>query len=147
MVHTVLIKDYVPRGTTSDETGRLTFELNGRVYHAACLADPHLADGLLVPGQMYPVTLLVQAEGSVEYVDPGTPALEVRQEHEAGDKVSATGRTWDSVDHQLIALDSDPAVGVRLNLPQTATDYRGGSWLSATGILCADLPPDEHDHE
>jgi len=147
MVHTVQITHYQPRGTDGDKPGRLTFVLEGRTFHAACLADPHLAEGLLEPGQSYPVSLIVQAEGTVEYADPGTPALEVRDAHESGDRVVVTGRTWDSVDHQVINLDSAPSVGLRLNLPQTATDYRGGSWLTATGILCVDLPPEEHDHE
>jgi hypothetical protein len=148
MVHTVQIKEYVPRGSgDGDSPGRLTFTLGDKTYHAACFADPELAKGLLDPGNTYPVTLLVHAEGTVEYADPGTPSLEVKQSREEGDKVVVVGRTWEGVDHQVIKLDSDPGVGLRLNLPQTATDYRGGSWLSAEGTLCVDLPPEEHDHE
>jgi hypothetical protein len=142
MVHTVEILEYVPAGAAP---GRLTFRLGGVVYNARCHADPALADGLLVEGQSYPVALTVEAQGSVEYANPGEPSLKVQQADKAGDRVHATGRTWDSMDHQIIKLDANPTVGVRLNLPQTATDYRGGSWLAATGVLCADLPPEEHD--
>lgn len=142
MVHTVNILKYAPAG---NGPGRLQFELEGRKFNARCVADPALADGLLVEGSSYPVALIVEAEGKVEYANPGEPALEVTQASEAGDHVRAVGRTWDSMDHQVIKLDAQPTVGVKLNLPQTATDYRGGSWLSATGVLCADLPPEEHD--
>lgn len=142
MVHTVNILKYVAAGAGP---GSLKFELDGATYHARCDADPALADGLLVEGSSYPVALTIEAEGKVEYANPGQPALEVLQSSEAGDKVQAVGRTWDSMDHQVIKLDAQPTVGVKLNLPQTATDYRGGSWLSATGVLCADLPPEEHD--
>ncbi len=142
MVHTVSILGYVPR---SSQPGRLHFSLDGTSYHATCYADPQLADGLLVVGSTYPIALTVHAEGKVEYVNPGTPGLEIAEKLETGDRVRAVGRTWDVIDHQTIKLDSEPTVGVRLNLPQTATDYRGGSWLSATGVLCADLPPEDHD--
>lgn len=142
MVHTVSIQEYQPAGTSP---GCITFALAGRVYHAKCYADPALADGLLVVGSEYPIALTVEADGKVEYCDPGTEKLEVLKPDPSGDHVRATGRTWDSMGHQVIKLDANPSLGVRLNLPQTATDYRGGSWLVASGVLCADLPPEEHD--
>lgn len=142
MVHLVDILAYTPRGKAP---GRLHFRLEGRTLHARCDADPALADGLLVPGTTYPVALTVEAEGKVEYAVGSEPALKVAKPDEAGDRVEVLGRTWDSLDHQTIKLDASPTIGLRLNLPQTATDYRGGSWLSATGVLCADLPPHEHD--
>ena len=142
MVHTVEIVSYVPR---AENPGRLTFKLDGNTYHAKCYADPQLADGLLVEGQSYPVALTIEAEGLVEYSTATEPSFEVLSALDAGDRIRATGRTWDSMDHQVIKLDAFPTVGVRLNLPQTATDYRGGSWLTAVGTLCADLPPEEHD--
>jgi len=142
MVHTVEIVHYTPK---SDQPGRLTFKLSGNTYHAKCYADPALADGLLVEGNSYPVALTIEAEGKVEYANPGEPAFHIEKPDDNGDTVKATGRTWDSMDHQVIKLDAEPTVGVRLNLPQTATDYRGGSWLTAVGTLCADLPPEEHD--
>lgn len=142
MVHTVKILRYVPRGASP---GQLSFELDGRVFNARCDADPALADGLLVVGNSYPIALTVEAQGKVEYADPGQAALRVVQADQSGDSVSVLGRTWDSMDHQVIKLDANPTVGVKLNLPQTATDYRGGSWLAAQGTLCADLPPEEHD--
>lgn len=142
MVHTVSIRAYHPAGSSP---GRITFLLAGTVYNAKCYADPQLADGLLVPGTEYPIALTMEADGKVEYVDPATQKLEVIASHETGDRVRAVGRTWDSVGHQVIKLDANPSVGVRLNLPQTATDYRGGSWLMASGVLTADLPPEEHD--
>ncbi|MCA8911224.1 MAG: hypothetical protein KDB82_05945 [Planctomycetes bacterium] len=142
MVHTVEIIHYVPR---NDKPGRLTFKLNGNVYHARCYADPQLADGLFVEGTFYPVSLTVEAEGKVDYAEPGEPAVSVVNADEAGDRVEATGRTWEGFDHQVIKLDSSPTVGLKINLPQTASDYRGGSWLKAVGTLCADLPPEDHD--
>ena len=142
MVHIVEIIHYTPK---SDKPGRLTFKLNGSTYNAKCYADPQLADGLLVEGNSYPVALTVEAEGKVEYANPGEPTFHIEKSDGSGDTIKATGRTWDSMDHQVIKLDAEPTVGVRLNLPQTASDYRGGSWLTAIGTLCADLPPEEHD--
>lgn len=142
MVHIVEIVHYTPK---SDNAGLLTFKLDGNTYHAKCYADPQLADGLLVEGNSYPVALTVEAQGKVEYADPGEPTFHIEKSAETGDTIKATGRTWDSMDHQIIKLDAKPTVGVRLNLPQTASDYRGGSWLTAIGTLCADLPPEEHD--
>jgi len=142
MVHTVEIVAYTPRNAGP---GRLTFKLNGNTYHARCYADAQLADGLLVEGQSYPVALTIEVDGSVEYASASAAELKVVKASETGDYVRAIGRTWDSMGHQVIKLDADPSVGVRLNLPQTATDYRGGSWLTAQGTLCADLPPEEHD--
>ncbi len=142
MVHLVKILAYTPRGKAP---GRLHFELEGRTYHARCDADPALADGLLVPQTTYPVALTVEAEGKVEYAVGTEPSCKVETADDAGDHVAVLGRTWDSLDHQTIKLDASPTIGLRLNLPQTATDYRGGSWLSARGLLCADLPPQEHD--
>jgi hypothetical protein len=141
MVHTVQILSYTPRGQSP---GRLVFELDGRTFHACCLADAREADGLLAAGRSYPVTLLVEAETPVEYAAAGEPGLAVTQSREEGDRVEVLGRTWDSVSHQVIHLESRPSVGVKLSPPQTATDYRGGSWLKARGVLCADLPPEEH---
>ncbi|MCL4729329.1 MAG: hypothetical protein KJ044_02680 [Planctomycetes bacterium] len=142
MVHLVKILAYTPRGKGP---GRLHFALDGRTFHARCDADPHLADGLLVPGTTYPVALTVEAQGTVEYALGPEPGLAVARADEAGDVVTLMGRTWDSIDHQTIKLDAAPTVGLRLNPPQTATDYRGGSWLSATGVLSTALPPEEHD--
>jgi len=142
MVHLVNILAYTPRGKAP---GRLHFTLEGRVFHARCDADAALADGLLVPGTTYPVALTVEAEGKVEYAVGTEPSCKVEQANDAGDRVEVLGRTWDSLNHQTIKLDACPTLGLRLNLPQTATDYRGGSWLCAKGLLCADLPPEEHD--
>jgi hypothetical protein len=142
MVHMVEIVSYTPRGA---KPGKLSFKLLGNIYRARCYADPKLADGLIVVGQSYPISLTLEAEGKVEYATASAPSFEVIQKADTGDRIKATGRTWDSMDHQVIKLDASPTVGVRLNLPQTATDYRGGSWLTATGVLCADLPPEDHD--
>jgi hypothetical protein len=142
MVHTVEIIAYTPR---SKVAGRLTFKLDGNTYHARCYAEPKLADGLLVVGTSYPVSLTLEAEGKVDYAAASAPKFEVLKKDESGDVVRATGRTWEPVEHQVIKLDAAPTVSVRLNLPQTATDYRGGSWLTAVGTLCADLPPEDHD--
>jgi len=142
MVHLVKILGYTPKGA---QPGSLHFSLDGRAFHARCDADPQLADGLLVVGTTYPVALTVEAAGKVEYAMGPEPSLMVSKPDARGDTVTLMGRTWDSIDHQTIKLDAAPTVGLRLNLPQTATDYRGGSWLSATGLLCADLPPEEHD--
>lgn len=125
--------------------GRLHFRLDGRDFHARCDADPQLAEGLLVVGSTYPIALTVEAEGKVEYAMGPEPSLTVTQPAESGDRVALMGRTWDSIDHQTVKLDAAPTVALRLNLPQTATDYRGGSWLAANGLLCADLPPEDHD--
>lgn len=142
MVHTVEIVSYTPRAA---KPGRIAFLLDGNTYHAKCYADPKLAEGLLVPGQSYPIALTLEAEGKVEYSNETQAVFQVIQKAEGGDRIKATGRTWDSVGHQVIKLDASPTVGVLLTLPQTATDYRGGSWLTAVGTLCADLPPEEHD--
>jgi hypothetical protein len=142
MIHTVHITQYTPR---TDQPGRIAFQLDGKTYHARCYADQQLAQGVLVEGATYPLALTVHAQGKVEYATAGTPALEVTQPEESGDTVRAFGRTWDVVDHETVKLDAAPTVGLKLNLPQMATDFRGGSWLSAVGVLCADLPPDDHD--
>jgi hypothetical protein len=137
MVHVVKILGY--------STGALHFELDGRAFHARSEADPEHAAQAWQAGAMYPVSLTVAAEGKVDYADAGQPGIKVLQAQAAGDKVALLGRTWDTIDHQTIKLDASPTVGVRLNLPQAATDFRGGSWLSVTGVLCADLPADDHD--
>lgn len=142
MVHTVDIVDYAPAG---DKPGRMTFKLRGTTFHAKCYADPKLAEGLFEPGATYPVAITVEADGKVEYTTDTETGVEVKEAREEGDTVVATGRTWDSFDHQVIKLDSNPNIAVRINLPQTASDYRGGSWLKATGTLCVDLPPEDHD--
>lgn len=142
MVHTVDILKYTPAG---EKPGRMTFKLGGTTFHARCYADPKLAEGLLEEGATYPVAVTVEAEGQVEYTTDNEPGVTVKEENEAGDTVVATGRTWDAFDHQLIKLDSSPNIAVKINLPQTASDYRGGSWLKATGTLCVDLPPEDHD--
>lgn len=141
MVHLVHILSYTPR---SANPGALQFQLDGRVLHARCDADPVHARDVFAPGATYPVSLTVATEGKAEYADPGQAALKVIAASDSGDRVSVLGRTWDSIDHQTIKLDASPTVSLRLNLPQLATDFRGGSWLSATGLLCADLPADDH---
>ena len=142
MVHIVHILAYTPKG---ESPGRLKFELAGKTYNARCDADPQLADGLLIPETDYPVTVSLEASGNVEYEDGRDARLEITDAAESGDSVTATGRVWDAVDHQVIRLEAEPSVAVILNSPQTASDYRGGSWLTAKGILCVDLPPEEHD--
>jgi len=142
MVHVVQILAYTPRGKKS---GALHFTLEGRTFHARCDADTDAARGLFIAGASHPATLIVKVEGKAEYADPSEPQLSVLVSSDDGDRVSVLGRTWESVDHQTIKLDASPTVGLRLSLPQMATDFRGGSWLRATGMLCANLPPDEHD--
>ncbi|MCC6464695.1 MAG: hypothetical protein IT463_05085 [Planctomycetes bacterium] len=142
MVHVVKILSWQPRGSAP---GQLAFELDGRAFHARCDADPALATGLLVAGTLYPVALTVVADGRLDYADPGSPSLKVLKADPAGDQVAVLGRTWDSLDRETIKLDAGPGVAVRLAPPQDATDFRGGSWLCGTGLLCADLPPEEHD--
>lgn len=142
MVHTVKILAYTPRNAGN---GRLQFELFGNVYNARCIADPELADGLFVEGKHYPVTLRVESQGKVEYSDDFQTSFDIVEADESGDTVRANGRTWQTIDHQEILLKADPSLAVTLNLPQTASDYRGGSWLTATGTLVADLPPEDHD--
>lgn len=142
MVHTVDIIRYVPRG---ESAGRMTFKLDGTTYNARCYADPQLADGLFAAGDSYPVSIVVEAEGQVEYTTENEPRVEVEKLDDDGDTVVAVGRTWDAFEHQVIKLDSSPTVAVRINLPQTASDYRGGSWLKARGVITVDLPPEDHD--
>jgi hypothetical protein len=136
MVHVVKILGY--------SSGALHFELDGRAFHARAEADAGQASEAWKPGSTYPVSLTVAAEGKVDYADPGQPGLKVISPDKAGDKVALLGRTWDTIDHQTIKLDASPTVSVRLNLPQAATDFRGGSWLRVTGVLCADLPAEDH---
>jgi hypothetical protein len=137
MVHVVKILGY--------SNGSLHFELDGRAFHAKSEADPAHAAEAWQPGSTYPVSLTVAAEGKVDYAEAGQPGMNVLQPRPNGDKVALLGRTWDTIDHQTIKLDASPTVSVRLNHPQAATDFRGGSWLSVTGVLCADLPADDHD--
>ena len=143
MVHTVKILAYTPR--TESMVGRLKFDLFGNTYNARCVADPELANGLFVEGKHYPVTLRLESQGKVEYSDDYATSFEVTTANDAGDTVRANGRTWQTIEHQEILLKADPSIGVTLNLPQTASDYRGGSWLTAVGTLVADLPPEDHD--
>ena len=102
---------YTPK---SDQPGRLTFKLSGNTYHAKCYADPALADGLLVEGSSYPVALTIEAEGKVEYANPGEPAFHIEKPDDNGDTVKATGRTWDSItDNQAADWHMELADGCR----------------------------------
>ncbi|MHC4839956.1 MAG: hypothetical protein ACYTDT_03205 [Planctomycetota bacterium] len=142
MVHIVQILAYTPKG---DAPGKLHFKLDDKQFHARCDADPALADGLLVPNTEYPVTVGLEAIGTVGYEDSREALFEVTESAESGDRIKAIGRVWDAVDHQIVRLEANPSIALKLNLPQTASDYRGGSWLKAEGLLCVDLPPEEHD--
>ena len=142
MVHTVEILGYRPR---TDRPGALEFKLNATTYHAKCYADPQLANGLIVVGEHYPVSVFVEADDTAEYGAADDSSLELLEQREEGDIVRAKGRTWDSISHDTVLLNSTPAVALKVKLPQQATDFRGGSSLVATGILCVDLPPEDHD--
>ncbi|MCC6575602.1 MAG: hypothetical protein IT462_17620 [Planctomycetes bacterium] len=137
MVHVVKIIKYKQR--------RVAFELGGKKYNARFEGDSAQAREVLKPGVEYPLALTVDAEGKVDYSDDFKASFRVAKAAEDGDRVAVNGRTWDSISHEAVALETDPSVALRLREPQFATDFRGGSWLVAQGVLCATLPEDHHD--
>lgn len=142
MVHVVKIIKYTPGGK---KPGRVAFELGGKKYNARFEGDATEAREALKPGVEYPLALSVRAEGKVDYSDDNKASFRVAKASDDGDRVAVNGRTWDSISHDAIALETEPSVALKLSEPQFATDFRGGSWLVAQGILCATLPEDHHD--
>lgn len=138
MVHPVKILAFDPAGT-------VRFELGGKAYTASHIMERALASELLKPGAQYPLELQVASTSAVEYLPGPQETFERMTEAQNGDTVRACGRISDYLDHDIIRLDGDVSVAVKLCAPQQATDYRRGSWLSAQGRLVAKLPTDDHD--
>ncbi|GIK53856.1 MAG: hypothetical protein HUU03_11515 [Planctomycetaceae bacterium] len=142
MVHPVKIESYVPGGA---KPGSLTFLLDGRRMKAVVEHDCDEAREVWKSGAEYPVALTLVARGKVDYAEPGTPGLTLTRQAGLGDVMRFLGRTWQSIDHATVLLQTEPQVALRLAEPQFATDFRGGSWLTGEGVLTAALPEDHHD--
>ena len=137
MIHLVNIKAFDARA--------LTFALNGVEFHAAHTMDAKEAEGVIVVGKTCPVSLRLESEIAVDYLDAPKPAIELVQSRPGGDRVRVKGRITDYLAHNAIRLDGIGSVEVALRLPQQSTDYRRNSWLVAEGKLVASLPPDDHN--
>lgn len=142
MVHPVKIEAFTPPGK---RPGRVSFVLDGVRFNARFEGDSAEAREVLTKGADYPLALTIAAQGKVDYADPGTPGLKVQKSDAAGDAIAFLGRTWQTVDMATVLLQTQPQVALRLEEPQFATDFRGGSWLAGHGVLCAALPEDHHD--
>lgn len=137
MVHVVKIISFTP--------GAVAFEIGGRRFNARFEGDEAEAREALRPGVEYPLALSIRADGKVDYSDDFKAALTVSRAGPDGDTIAVNGRTWDSISHNAVLLQTEPSVALKLAEPQFATDFRGGSWLKGTGTLCAALPEDHHD--
>jgi hypothetical protein len=142
MVHPVKIEAFTPGGK---KQGRVSFTLDGVRYNACFEGDSAEARELLTHGATYPLALTIAAQCKVDYAEPGTPGLTVEKSDATGDTISFLGRTWQTLDMATVLLQTQPQVALRLEAPQFATDFRGGSWLTGKGVLCAALPEDHHD--
>lgn len=142
MVHPVKIEAFTAPGK---KPGRVSFTLDGVRYNARFEGDSEEAREVLGKGVSYPLALTIAARGKVDYADPGKPGLRIEKSDSAGDTIAFLGRTWQTVDMATVLLQTEPQVALRLEEPQFATDFRGGSWLTGKGVLCASLPEDHHD--
>lgn len=142
MVHPVKIESFTPPGK---KPGRVAFTLDGKKFSARFDGDSAEAREVLKPGSTYPLALTLFAQGKVDYAEPGAPGLRIEKADAAGDTISFLGRTWQTVDMATVLLQTEPQVALRLAEPQFATDFRGGSWLTGKGVLCAALPEDHHE--
>lgn len=148
MIHRVTISSIQPDA--------IEFTLKGHPITAANHLDPAESKGVVKAGREYPLELTLVAEGEVEYLpgpdgsftlakSPNTKLPHANSHPSALSRVRACGRIMDYMAHDLIRLDGDVTVLVRLRLPQQATDYRRGSWLAAVGTLEATMPSPDHD--
>lgn len=150
MIHRVRISKITPAA--------IEFELGGQTCVAANAMDPGEASGVVAAGREYPLELTVIADGEVAYLaEPSGAFANLGPDYSGlngstgptGSKgmtrVRACGRIMDYLAHDVIRLDGDVTVAVKLNLPQQATDYRRGSWLAAVGTLMATMPSPDHD--
>ena len=142
MVHPVKIDSFTPPGK---KPGRVSFVLDGKKFSARFVGDSAEARDVLKQGASYPLALTILAQGKVDYADPGKAGITVEKSDAAGDVISFLGRTWQTVDMATVLLQTEPQVALRLAEPQFATDFRGGSWLTGKGVLCAALPEDHHE--
>jgi len=142
MVHPVKIESFTPPGK---KPGRVAFTLDGVRFNARFDGDSAEAREVLGKGASYPLALTLAAQGKVDYANPGTPGLTIEKSDAAGDTIAFLGRTWQTVDMATVLLQTEPQVALRLEEPQFATDFRGGSWLVGKGVLCAALPDDHHE--
>ncbi len=134
MIHPVRITAFDPAGT-------VTFTLAGKPMTAAHQIPAEEAEGLITAGNEYPLELELVAAGEVEYL----PGPDTSYSQLPDGKLRVCGRCMDYFEHDLIRLEGDLTVAVRLRLPQQSTDYRRGSWLAATGTLRAAFPSPDHD--
>ena len=142
MVHPVKIEAFKAPGK---KPGHVAFTLDGVRFNARFEGDSAEAREVLGKGSSYPLALTIAALGKVDYADPGTPRMTVEKADAAGDTIAFVGRTWQTLDMATVLLQTEPQVALRLAEPQFATDFRGGSWLTGKGILCASLPEDHHE--
>jgi hypothetical protein len=142
MVHPVKIESFTPPGK---KPGRVSFVLDGKKFSARFEGHSEEAREVLTKGATYPLALTLFAQGKVDYAEPGEAGIKVAKSDAAGDVISFLGRTWQTVDMATVLLQTEPQVALRLAEPQFATDFRGGSWLTGKGILCAALPEDDHE--
>lgn len=142
MVHPVKIVSFEAPG---GRPARVAFRLDGALFNACFEGHVSEAAELLAAGATYPLALTIAARGKVDYAEAGTPGLKITTVDAAGDVVRFLGRTWQTVDMATVLLKTEPQVALRLQEPQFATDFRGGSWLTGEGVLCASLPEDHHD--
>lgn len=138
MIHRVRISKLTPAA--------IEFVLGGKPCVAANAMDPDEASGVVAAGREYPLELTVIAEGEVAYLaEPSGAFANLGPGPKGMSRVRACGRIMDYLAHDVIRLDGDVTVAVKLNLPQQATDYRRGSWLAAVGTLMATMPSPDHD--
>lgn len=142
MVHPVKIESFTPPGK---KPGRVSFTLDGKKFSARFDGDSEEARDVLKKGESYPLALTILAQGKVDYADPGNAGIKIEKPDVAGDVISFLGRTWQTVDMATVLLQTAPQVALRLAEPQFATDFRGGSWLTGKGVLCAALPEEDHE--
>lgn len=142
MVHPVqIVSFHTPNGGGA----RVAFTLDGTLFNACFEGNVAEAADLLAAGATYPLALTIAARGKVDYAEPGAGGLQVARANAAGDMIRFLARTWQTIDMATVLLACEPQVALRLQEPQFATDFRGGSWLTGEGVLCASLPEDHHD--
>jgi|GEM_PF-4652042 len=136
------------RITKFTEQGEIDFELDGKKYHATHAQSFEEVSGLIEAGVVYPLEIEIVMDAPVDYLNPpseGLDLIEASSDPKLGDLVCVRGRITDYLEHDVIRIDGAGSARVRLKLPQQATDYRRGSYLSATGRLTASIPSPDHD--
>lgn len=123
--------------------GKISFEMRGNTYRATHTIDAQEADGLIEPGATYPLLLVINAS-SLDYIAENERGLETLEEHDSGDTLRVKGRITDYLEHDIIRLDGEGSIQVRLKPPLQSTDFRRGSWLMAEGRLEAAIAPPDH---